>query len=185
MTMPPLSNARWPLGKILQAAEIIVAVAVVISVIFVGLEVRQNSRAQILSTTQNAVSDYIGSLEALAENPSLACLYVRAVQDYDGLSGSERLRFSAFYMSTYYQLQEMHRLAGEGAIDADTWTGFHALLTETTRYPGVRQWFAQRRSWFSERFQAYIDQLIAEATAVEAYLFNDQLDAACQKLSGQ
>jgi len=180
----PPDKKRWSLGKILQVGELIAAAAVVISVVFVGLEVRQNSRAQVLSTTQAAVSDYIGSLELLSDNPGLACLYVRAAQDYEGLSGSERLRFSAFYMSTYYQLQEMHRLAEEGALDADTWAGFHGLLSETTRYPGVRQWFAQRRSWFSERFQAYIDELIKDAAPVDAYLFEDERDAACENGAG-
>jgi len=57
----------------------------------------------------------------------------------------------------------MHRLAEEGAIDADTWSGFHGLLQKTTRYPGVRQCFALRRSWFSERFQAYVDELKGES----------------------
>lgn len=179
MTGPSPAPARWTLAKVLQVGEIIAAVAVVVSVVFVALEVRQNSRAQIRSTTQSAVSDYVGSLELLAANADLACLYARSAQDYEALSGSERLRFSAFYMATYYQLQEMHRLAEEGAIDADTWSGFHALLRETTRYPGVRQWFALRRDWFSERFQTYIDTLIDEATPVEAYLFNDERDRAC------
>ena len=111
---------RRTLGKALQVGELIAAAAVVLSVVFVCLEVRQNSRAQVLAATQAAVSDYVGSLELLSHNPGLACLYVPAAQDYDPLTGSERLRFSAFYMSTYYQLQEMHRLAARGDIDADT-----------------------------------------------------------------
>lgn len=180
MTEPPRKTS-WTLRGALQVGELLAAVAVVLSVVFVGLEIRQNSRSQVLSVTQGAVSDYIGSLELLAENADLACLYVRAAQDYDGLSGSEKLRFSAFYMSTYYQLQEMHRLVGEEALDADTWSGFHALLKETTRYPGVREWFAVRRSWFSERFQAYIAGLIDAAPPIDAYVFQDQRDPACVK----
>jgi hypothetical protein len=67
----------------------------------------------------------------------------------------------------------MHRLAEEGAIDADTWSGFYGLLQETTRYPGVRQWFALRRSWFSARFQAYVDELMRQAPGIEAAVFDD------------
>ena len=80
--------------RVLQIGELIAAAAVVISVIFVVIEIRQNSEAQIQSTTQAAVSDYIGSLERLVDNPDFTCLYVRAVQDYQSLTGSERLRFS-------------------------------------------------------------------------------------------
>ena len=48
----------------------------------------------------------------------------------------------------------------------------------------MRQWFAQRRGWFSERFQIYIDTLIASAAPVEAYLFDDERDAACSEEAG-
>ena len=169
----------WPLTKILQVGELIAALAVVVSVGFVSFEIRQNSEAQIRSTTQAVVGDYIGSLEQFVENADLACLYIKGAQDYRSLSGSERLRFSAFYMSTYYQLQEMHRLAEDGSIDPDTWSGFHGLLSETTQYPGVRQWFSDRRHWFSGRFQNYIDSLIRNNPPIEDYLFRDDGDQAC------
>lgn len=163
----------WPFERVLQVGELVAAIAVIVSVVFVGVEIRQNSQAQVQATTQVAVSDYVGSLELLASDPAFACLYTRAVQDFESLDAADRLRFSAYYMSTYYQLQEMHRLSEEGAIDADTWSGFHSLLQETTRYPGVRQWFAVRRTWFSERFQAYVDELMQQAPGIEAAVFDD------------
>lgn len=163
----------WPLERMLQVGELVAAVAVIISVVFVAIEIRQNSRAQVQATTQAAVSDYVGSLELLASDREFACLYTRAAQDFEGLDAADRLRFSAYYMSIYYQLQEMHRLSEEGAIDADTWSGFHSLLQETTRYPGVRQWFAVRRTWFSERFQAYVDELMEQTPTVATTVFDD------------
>lgn len=163
----------WSLERILQVGEIVAAIAVIISVVFVAIEIRQSSQAQVQATTQAAVSDYLDSLELMASDGEFACLYTRAVQDFESLNGADRLRFSAYYMSTYYQLQEMHRLAEEGAIDADTWSGFHSLLQETTRYPGVRQWFALRRTWFSERFQAYVDALMQQTPGIEASVFDD------------
>lgn len=114
-----------------------------------------------------------GSLELLADTREFACLYTRGVADFEGLDAAERLRFSAFYMSTYLQLQEMHRLADRGAMDADTWAGFHGLLQETTRYPGVRQWFAIRRTWFSARFQAYVDELMQQTPSLDGTAYDD------------
>lgn len=168
----------WPLERILLFGELIAAIAVVISVIFVAIEIRQNSRAQVQATTQAAVSDFLSSLELMASDREFACMYTRAARDFESLDAAERLRFSAYYMSTYYQLQEMHRLAEEGAIDADTWSGFHGLLQETTRYPGVRQWFAIRRTWFSERFQAYVDDLMRQTPGIEAAVFDDAASCA-------
>lgn len=166
-------------SRVVQVGELVATLAVVLSVIFVGIEIRQNSEAQARAATQAAVSDYIGSLERITESGDIACLYVRGAQDFGALSGSERLRFSAFYMSFYYQLQEMRRLAEEGALDRETWSGFEGLLRETTRYPGVRQWFEVRRHWFGPGFQEYIDGLMRENSPIEMYLFADVADPAC------
>lgn len=163
-----------------QLMALLANAGVVVSIAFLAVQIRQGSVAQRQSTTQSVVSDYIGSLERLTDSASVACIYVRGAQDYNALSGSERLRFSAFYMSTYYQLQEMHRLANEGGIDADTWSGFNGLLRETTRYPGVRQWFEVRRDWFSPGFREYIEELISESPPIERYLFRDDDDQACE-----
>jgi hypothetical protein len=83
-------------------------------------------------------------------------------------------------MSFYYQLSEMRNLAEAGSIDADTWSGFHGLLTETTQYPGVRQWFGDRRHWFSASFQAYIDGLMRDNPPIENYLFRDEVENPCE-----
>lgn len=167
----------WSLDRLMKVGELIAAVAVVVSAVFVGIQIRQSSDAQVQATTQAAVSDYVGSLQLLADNPEFACLYTRGVADFEGLNAAERLQFSAFYMSTYLQIQEMHRLSERGAIDADTWAGFHGLLRETTRYPGVRQWFAVRRAWFSESFQRYVDTLMQQTPSIEEAAFDDA--AAC------
>ena len=170
---------NWPLGKILQIGELVAAFAVVVSVAFVVVEIRQNSEAQVQAATQQAVSNYINSLERLVDNPDFTCLYIRGAQDYRALRGDERLRFSAYYMSTYYQLQEMLRLARDGSIDADTWSGFQGLLIETTRYPGVREWWSDRRGWFSTRYQDHIETLMREHEPIDSYLFKDDAAQAC------
>lgn len=151
-------------------------IGVLVGIVFLAFEIQQNSEAQIRSTTQVAVGNYIGSLERFVDNADLACLYIKGAQDYRALDGAERLRFSAFYISLYYQLQEMLQLAEEGSIDADTWSGFQGLLNETTQYPGVRQWFSDRRHWFSSQFQEHIDGLVRDNPAIENYLYRDRGD---------
>lgn len=78
----------------MQLGELLVAVAVVVSVVFVAIEIRQNSQAQIRSTTQEAVGNYISSLERLVDNPDFSCLYIRGVQDYRALSGADRSKIT-------------------------------------------------------------------------------------------
>ena len=88
------------LGKAIRIGEFVAALVVVVSVGFVAVEIRQNSEEQIRSTTPVAVGTYINSLERLVDNSDFTCLYIRGAQNYRALTGAERLRFSAYYMST-------------------------------------------------------------------------------------
>ncbi len=129
----------WPLSKIHQVVELIAATAVVASLVFVGYEVQQNSEAQIQTTTEAVVRDFVGAIRSLSTNADMACIYASGVQDFGSLSGSERLRLSAYLLGVFYAIQEMHNLAEQGSIDPGIWRGFDATTQEVMPLPGVRQ----------------------------------------------
>ena len=143
-------------------AEVVSAIAVVLSLIFVGLQVRQNSKAQIQTGTQAVVSEYNDGIRALSADPELVCLYVRGTQDYSSLSGAERIRFSSYFLSMFNVQQQIHRLRRDGAIDKDIWSGFDAQLKDVVRLPGVYQWFETRAHWYGHDFRAYIESARSE-----------------------
>ena len=94
----------WPLSKVHQIGELIAAVAVVISLVFVGYEVQQNSQAQTGIATEAVVRDFVVAIRTLSEDAEMACIYSIGAQDYEPLSGSERLRLSAYLLGIYYAL---------------------------------------------------------------------------------
>jgi len=168
----------WPLSKIHQVGELIAAVAVVISLVFVGYEVQQNSQAQNRMATEAVVRDYVGTIRSVSGDAELACIYAAGVRDFESLSGSQRLRLSAFFLSTFYAIQEMHNLAQQGSIEPSIWRGFDELAREVHRLPGVRQWFKTRRHWFSEDFQRYVDENAQRSSPVGPLVYDDP---ACAK----
>ena len=46
-------------------------------------------------------------------------------------------------------------------------------FTEIASLPGVREWWAARRHWFSDGFQGYIDDTIASGPSVEPQTYQD------------
>ncbi len=60
----PGKEALWPLTKIHQIGELVAAVAVILSLPFVGFEIQQNSRRQSQATTQTVVSDFSAPLRS-------------------------------------------------------------------------------------------------------------------------
>jgi hypothetical protein len=135
---------------------------VVLSLIFVGLQIQQNSKAQIQAGTQAVVSEYNNGVRALSSDPGLICVYLRGVQDYSSLSGAERGRFSSYFLSMFNVQQQIHRFRLDGAIDEDVWSGFDAQLKDIVRRPGVYQRFTTRAHWYGRDFRAYIEAAHSE-----------------------
>jgi hypothetical protein len=138
-------------------ADVVSAIAVVLSLIFVGLQIKQNSNAQVQTGTQAALSEFNEGIRALSADSEFACIYLRGAHDYSSLSGVERVRFSSFFISMFNVQQQIYRLRLEGAIDADTWAGFDSQLKDVVRLPGVYQWFETRASWYGHDFRAYLE----------------------------
>ncbi len=158
--MRKLQVSEW--GSV---AEVVSAIAVVISLIYVGLEVHRNTITQVQASTQALISDINRTYETIAEDSELSCIYLRGLADFSGLSAHEKLRLSAFLMMAMRSLEDLHAQWLEGLVDARIWTGFDRQMSESTQAPGFSQWWAIRRHFFNDEFQALLDSKIAEAPA--------------------
>ncbi len=171
----------WTLKQAHRVGELAAAVAVVVSLIFVGLEVAQNNQINIETSTQQLLSEQRAIFRTLADNAEFACIYTRATQDYLSLSGSERLRYSAYVLSLMQTFQEMHILMQRGRIEPAVWQGEEVMIAEAMQLPGNQEWFATRRHWFSDGFQQYIDGLVGKYPAKDVVIYDDP---ACSTTDG-
>ena len=162
--MRKLQISEW--GSI---AEVVTAIAVVISLIYVGLEVHRNTVTQVQASTQALITDINRSYEIIAENSELSCIYMRGMADFSVLSAHEKLRFSAYAMMAFRSLEDLHTQWLEGLVDARIWAGFERQMGEVVQEAGLRQWWTIRRQYFNDEFQAFIDSKIAEGGASSSF----------------
>ena len=96
---------KLTLGEYTQIAEIIGAIAIVISLIFVGLEIRQNtsqSKVESIQTTHTFFT-YVNDLFV---NEDTAQLMLEAVNDFDTMKQIQKVRFDGVManISSGYEL---------------------------------------------------------------------------------
>ena len=154
-------------------AEIVGGVAIVLSLVFVGYEVRQSNETRVQTATQTIVSEHIGTIRLLAQENELACIYAVGVQDYEGMSARQRVRFSAWILSYLYNVEQMYLILLQGEIDENIWAGFDTTVREIMSLRGTRQWYAVRRGWFSGPFQAYLDEYEQRPLLSDPVVFTD------------
>jgi len=167
-----LKLEKWAL-----IAEIVGGIAIVLSLVFVGIEIQRNSQTQIRATTQNVVSEYNTTLESLTASAELACIYARGIQDFSSLAGADQVRLSSYLLRWNRVVEDIFYLESDGAVEARTWLQIDRQQREVAQLPGFQQWFSLRRHWLSPDYQTYVSGLIEAPGETEPLRF---VDPDCQ-----
>lgn len=148
-------------------------VAIVASLVFVGIETRNSTRQAVLNTQALEIAAYqdlmdnIAQINALAvQDPGVAALMYKAARTPEDLSDLEQFRYiRALFMRfrhgdmAYFQYER-------GAIDeARLRSALHIINLEI---PGVRDFWMLRQQNFVESYRNYINRLIDEIEAEES-----------------
>jgi hypothetical protein len=141
-------------------AEIIGGVSIVLSLIFVGIEVRQSRAVQIQAGTQAVVSEYDATIRTLASDPELACIYARGGQDFSEISALQRIRLNAYLVAVMNAQQQVFGLMLDGTLEPSIGEGLDAQMREVIHLPGFAQWYETRSHWYGPEFRDYIQRVL-------------------------
>ena len=78
-------------------AELLAAVGVIVSFVYLAQQIRQNTRVQRRSNIGDIATDLAATLRTASSDPELSHLVLRAFADLDSLDPGERYRFDCFF----------------------------------------------------------------------------------------
>ena len=144
--------------KASAVAEILSSVAILITLVYLVVEIQQNAEATQADTRQAILESDQQYLELFVDSPELMVL-----QYQSDLSDEERTRLS-YVLITHVRMRENNWLQYEnGTLDDVTWRAYKGSLVATFSYPQSRAWwqnFGVERIFNSE-FISLVDELIA------------------------
>ena len=135
--------------------QIVGAIAVVISVLYLAREIRSNARAARVASLETLIR-WLGQL---AEHPHLRELYHRGIHDFDSLGGADLVGFGVLMNQLFHIIQETYYQHADGHLDPRVWRSTEVSVRELIAYPGIQAWWRLRSHWFSEEFVNYVNQL--------------------------
>ena len=127
------------LSQSAQLAEIVAAVAVVISLIYVGLQVRDNTAAIRSSTMQSVADSSDMALAMQAADPEFLRVRITGDADYSSLDRLERMRYLSIYRGTWIRMQNIWAQQQLGVLDPTFWGTFSQIICEVYAPAGVRE----------------------------------------------
>ena len=146
--------------------EFIGGIAVVVSLVYLASQIRQNSRLMRVSTATLASESAATTAGLLASDPECARIYREGWDDRAGLSVEDRYRFDAIMTQNLVGVMTMYHLWREGAFMPVLWESRLRGLTFSLSQRGTRDWWSEwgERS-FDEDFCLFIDGLIRKGEA--------------------
>ena len=108
--------------------QVVGAIAVVISLIYVASEVRKNTNATRLAAMRSMHDAFNHWIQLLAQYPDLNDVYNRGINDFESLEGNDRGRFFVLMNGEFRNFEEIYHLKARGHLDEDVWRGWEAAL---------------------------------------------------------
>lgn len=141
--------------------QAVAALAVVVSLIYLAQQLRDNTRAMHGAAYHANVANTIAIITPLYTDPQCSSFVHQALRNPSSLSPDDQFRLHCamlIYARHFDNLLYQHRL---GSLEASQWKGYGATLDAWLRFPGFRNWFEKNGQVVSDELRALISQKIA------------------------
>ena len=145
-------------------AEIVGAIAVVVSLIYLAMQIRQSGRIGRLAAHQ-ALSDSIsGAMEPFHSDPEMSRIWHLAAKAPEELSAQEQERFGIALYLIFGKFYNAFLLAD---IDPVLSSRYLSLMDRLLVRPAVQAWWGRQKTHFdpeyAELVQSRLDKLITKS----------------------
>ncbi len=137
--------------------EFISGIAVVISVVYVALQVRQNTESLRTENYARALERVAAMQSQLSRDTHLVQLLSRGLTDLSKLPLQQRIQFTWSLYELFGALEFMFHASRSRALPDEIWDRWSAVLAWWLTYPGVRSWWESRPTPFTPSFTAFVE----------------------------
>ncbi len=146
--------------------EFIGGIAVVVSLIYLASQIRQNSRLVRSSTSAITMESTNGVSKLIAENPDVARVYWAGLADRRSLSESDRQRFDPMVSMSVGVFDQEYDPLQDGMMSERVWRRRKRSMAWLMQQHGMQQWWSDwGRALYEPEFCDLIDGLIREGEA--------------------
>lgn len=144
-------------------AEILGSVAIVISLIFVGLQVRENTKATQAATFQEHMGYEIDFVTRVGADPDLAAIWENALRDFASLDGSAKIQGTYLFLGAMRLWEGFYLQWRAGTLSDDGWKAREPIVRSFAMLPMPDFGGASRQDEvFSGAFMEYIRRVRRE-----------------------
>lgn len=139
--------------------EVLGAAGVIVTLIYLALQIRQNTQALRAASVDSMTSIANGIRTNLFSDPNVTAIYMRGLADIESLNDLERERFRLLMTNALWALWNAYAQAQLG--DSQSWDAQKPLLRRFLSQPGGDWYWQTYKKEFSKEFQKEVDLALA------------------------
>jgi len=124
-------------------AEIVGGIAVLITLIYLAMQIHQNTKQLKIQALKDAIGEFLSVHNHATLNLPNANLYRRGLSNFSTLSADEKGVFHSQihpHLSGFHQVMILHK---DGLIDSETFTALERVFLKTWLCPGAIEWWGE------------------------------------------
>ena len=139
-------------------SEILAAIAVIVTLIYLAKQIRQNSQAVEISALRDTTEQWNQWSEILATSGELAEIVARGNHSYRDLSEVDAMRYGA-YVQMFFDCAESYRiLVAEHEVQKDM-DVLESIVGRRVRIRGFSEWWADNRTDYADEFSDWVEEI--------------------------
>lgn len=141
-------------------ADVIGGIAVIVSLIYVGIQIRANTNKVRSAAAQSVHEAFATWYRMLASDAALAQLVTDGLRDYSSLSETDKARYVSACMALISCSQDAFIKWREGSLSAELWTGWELVMMNLVSTRGGKDFWSERAYLFGEGFRSHVENVI-------------------------
>ena len=136
---------------IAAVGELLGASAVLVTLIYLAVQIRQNTSAVATATYESTMTGFNDINIVVAGNPALASLLDRGCQNPDSLNSEEIVQFNFLLRCYSNQWWKLFKLYERGSLPAAEWSIFAKEAAQFLEQPGCKP-FCEQNALFADLY---------------------------------
>jgi hypothetical protein len=142
--------------------EIIGALAVFLTLVYLALQIRQNTKAVRASAVDASIGRVTNVRQSIYETTEVAEIYVKGMADPDDLDEVSRTRFRVLMHNIFLSISNVYSQTNFAGLDTSTWESQLVVLQRILTAPGGRWFWKEYQLEFDEPFREQIDRILQD-----------------------
>ena len=150
------------LQSLAYIGEIIGTVVVILSLVYLAVQVRQNTEAQRTENYARALERLAAFQSMLSKDGDISIIFSKGLGAYSKLTTQEKLRFNWALYEAFGAFEFMFHAARKNSIDEEIWSRWSDATAWYLTFPGVHTWWKSRPLPFTSSFSLFVDSLLKD-----------------------